>query len=213
MKLYPILFSEASLQHPELSDKSATIEELQQHFTHFHLSRKYLGEVFKFTPRVPPEPFIDKEGNVIEDNFTKRISLAADIEDARDAISDYGATYYYIYATQKTKNIDPVEDNLPNCPKDPPKEYGDNFNMKKWLRKNKPQELSVLKAKRGHDINISPAVLSPDIRKKFKGCVPDSNETHEEWSLTPLGMIFIGTIGEAGDIVELSEAGADIMGL
>jgi hypothetical protein len=43
--------------------------------------------------------------------------------------------------------------------------------------------------------------------------VPDSNETHEEWSLTPLGMIFIGTIGEAGDIVELSEAGADIMGL
>jgi len=26
-------------------------------------------------------------------------------------------------------------------------------------------------------------------------------------------MIFIGTIGEAGDIVELSEAGADIMGL
>ena len=214
MKLYPILFSEARLPHPDLSDKKATIDEVQQHFTHFHLSRIFLGEPkFTFTPRIPSEPFIDKDGSVIEDDFTKRTSLAADIEDARDAISDYGGTYYYIYATQKTTGIDSIEDNLPNCPKDPPKEYGDKFNMKKWLKKNEPQELSVLKAKRGHDINISPAVLSPNIRKKFKGCVPDSNETHEEWSLTPLEMIFIGTIGEAGDIVELSKAGADIMGL
>ena len=103
MKLYSILFCEALVQHPDLSGKKTTIDELQQHFTHFHLSRKYLGDTFRFTPRVPPEPFIDKDGNTIEDDFTERISLAADIEDARDAISDYGATYYYIYATQKTE--------------------------------------------------------------------------------------------------------------
>jgi len=214
MKLYTILFSEARLPQPELTGKTATIDEVQQHFTHFHLSRTFLGEpTFTFTPRVPPEPFIDKEGNVIEDNFTKRISLAADIEDARDAISDYGATYYYIYATQKTKDIDPVEYNLPNCSKNPPKEYGENFNMKKWLNKNQPQELFTLKTKRGHILNLSPAVLSPNIKQKFAGCVPDSNKTHEEWSLTKLGMVFIGTIGETGDVVELSETGADIMGL
>lgn len=213
MKLYPILFSEASLQHPELSNKSATIDELQQHFTHFHLSRKYLGEVFKFTPRIPPEPYLDKDGNTIEDDFTKRISLAADIEDARDAIKDYGATYYYIYATQKTKDIHPVEDNLPDCPKNPPAEYGDKFNLKKWLRKNEPQELPRIKADRGFDYNLAPRILAPKIKTQFQGCVPDSNQTHEEWSLVPLGMIFIGTIGEAGDVVQLSEEGADILGL
>ena len=214
MRLYPLLFSETRPAHPELSDKTATIDEVQQHFTHFHLSRIFLGEpTFTFTPRVPSEPFMDQDGNIIEDNFTKRVSLASDIEDARDAIKDYGGTYYYIYATQKTKGIDSVEDNLPDCPKDPPEEYGSEFNMKKWLRKNEPQELSTLKAKRGHDINISPAILSPNIKQQFIGCVPDSNETHEEWSLTTLGMVFIGTIGEAGDIVNLSETGADIMGL
>jgi len=214
MKLYSILFCEALVQHPDLSGKKTTIDELQQHFTHFHLSRIFLGEpTFTFTPRVPSEPYIDQEGNVIEDNFTKRVSLAADIEDARDAIKDYGGTYYYIYATQKTKGIDSIEDNLPDCPKNPPEEYGSEFNMKKWLRKNEPQEIRMLKAKRGHDINLSPAVLSPNVKQQFAGCVPDSNETHEEWSLTSLGMVFIGTIGEAGDIVNLSETGADIMGL
>ena len=218
MKLYPLLFEQTRgvkrTPQPTLTGKTATIDEVQQHFTHFHLSRIFLGEpTFQFTPRVPSEPYIDMEGNVIEDNFTKRISLAADIEDARDAIKDYGGTYYYIYATQKTKDIEAVESNLPNCPKDPPAEYGEKFNMRKWLKKNEPQELPRLKAIRGHDINIAPHVLAPAIKQQFKGCVPDSNETHEEWSTKPLGMVFIGTIGEAGDVVELSETGADIMGL
>lgn len=213
MKLYSILFEQSNVRQPDLTGKKTTIDELQQHFTHFHLSRRYLGKTFKFTPRVPPEPFIDKDGNTIEDDFTKRISLAADIEDARDAISDYGATYYYIYATQKTTGIDPVEDNLPNCPKNPPKEYGDKFNMKKWLKKNEPQEIPRLKAKRGFDYNLAPSALAPDIKQQFRGCVPDAAETHEEWSLTPLTMLFVGTIGEAGDVLELSKAGAELMGL
>lgn len=85
--------------------------------------------------------------------------------------------------------------------------------MKRWLKKNEPQELPRLKATRGHDINLSPAVLAPAIKQQFQGCVPDSNQTHEEWSTKPLGMVFIGTIGEAGDVVHLSETGADIMGL
>ena len=212
MKLYSILFCEALVQHPDLSGKKTTIDELQQHFTHFHLSRKYLGDTFRFTPRVPPEPFIDKDGNTIEDDFTKRISLAADIEDARDAISDYGGTYYYIYATQKTEGIEPVEDNLPDCPKNPPKEYGDKFNMQKWLKKNHPQEIPRLE-KRGFGHNFPPSALAPDIKQQFRGCVPDAAETHEEWSLTPLTMLFVGTIGEAGDVLELSNAGAEIMGL
>lgn len=213
MKLYSILFSEASVTHPELSGKTTTIDQLQDLFNHFHLSRKYLGDTFKFTPRVPPEPFIDKDGNTIEDDFTKRISLASDIDDARDAIADYGATYYYIYATQKTTGIQSVEDNLPNCPKNPPAKYNDKFNLKKWLRKNQPQEIPRLIAKRGFDYNLAPSILAPNIKQQFQGCVPDSNETHEEWSLTPLTMIFIGTISEAGDVLELSKTGAELMGL
>jgi len=216
MKLYPILFEAVArrIPQPELTGKTATIDELQKMFTHFHLSRKFLGEpTFQFTPRIPPEPFIDKDGNTIEDNFTKRISLAANIKDARVAIKDYGETYYYIYATQKTKDIHSVEDNIPNCPKNPPKEYGENFNMRKWLKKNEPQELPKIKNQRGFDYNLSPAILDPDIKQQFQGCVPDSNETHEEWSTKPLKMVFVGTISEAGDLVELSETGADIMGL
>jgi len=213
MKLYQLLFEEKT-KEPKLTSKTATIDEVQKYFNHFHLSRKFLGEpTFTFTPRIPPEPFIDNQGNVIEDDFTKRISLDADIEDARDAIKDYGATYYYVYATQQDKNIYDIETNMPNCPKNPPKEYGDKFNMVKWLRKNEPQELPRIKKEKGFTYNLAPSNLAPEIKKQFKGCVPDSNETHEEWSLKPLTMIFIGTIGETNQEVQLSKDGASIMGL
>jgi hypothetical protein len=217
LKLYSIIFENAldlRFRQPNLTGKKTTIDELQQHFAHFHLSRGYLGKTFKFTPRVPSAPFIDKDGNTIEDDFTERISLAADIEDARDAIRDYGDTYYYIYATKekKEKEIKPVKDNLPNCPKNPPKKYGVKFNMQKWLKKNHPQEIPRLE-KRGFGHNFPPSALAPDIKQQFQGCVPDAAKTHEEWSLKPLTMLFVGTIGEAGDVLELSEAGAEIMGL
>lgn len=214
MKLYSIIFENAldlRFRQPNLTGKKTTIDELQQHFAFFHLSRRYLGKTFEFTPRVPAEPAGDREADIIEDDFTPRISLAADIEDARDAIKEYGSTYYYIYATQETKGIEPVEDNLPDCPKDPPKEYGIDFEMAKWLKKNHPQELSRLKKmKAGY---LAPSKLQPNIKQQFQGCVPDAAETHEEWSLTPLTMLFVGTIGEAGDVLELSKAGAEIMGL
>lgn len=199
-------------RQPNLTGKKTTIDELQQHFAFFHLSRRYLGKTFEFTPRVPPEPFIDKDGNTIEDDFTPRISLAADIEDARDAIKEYGSTYYYIYATQETKEIEPVKDNLPNCPKNPPKEYGEKFNMRKWLKKNEPQEIPRLE-KRGFGHNLPPSALAPNIKQQFRGCVPDAAKTHEEWRLTPITMLFVGTIGEGEDVLELSKAGAEIMGL
>lgn len=212
MKLYPILFSESEtiLKRPELVSKTVTIDELQQYFTHFHLSRRYLDKTFRFTPRIPQDPFHDLDANVIEDDFTPRISLASDIEDAREAIKDYGETYYYIYATQKTNGIYPVIDNLQNCPKDPPKEYGQNFNIEKWLKQNQPQELSRLKKMK--TTYFAPSKLQPNIKQQFKGCVPDAEQTHEEWSLTPIEMLFVGTIGEAGDVVQLSKIGADIMG-
>ena len=210
MKLYPILFSEARLSHPELSNKKATIDQVQRYFSHFHLSRIFLGEpTFQFTPRVPSEPFVDDDGNTNEDDFTKRISLAADIEDARDAISDYGATYYYIYATQQDEDIEPVEDNMPDCPKVPPKPYNITFNMKKWLKINSP---ATLKSFQKYD-EIKPSTLPQDLKDKFEGCVPDANRTHEEWSRQPLQMLFIGTIGEANQEVQLSNEAARIMGL
>jgi hypothetical protein len=217
MKLYSVLFEGKQVRqqnHPELTTKKTTIDTVQQHFNHFHLSRIFLGEpTFTFTPRIPPEPYTDKEGNTTEDDFTRRISLAADIEDARDAISDYGGTYYYIYATQIDTGIQSVENNLDSCPKNPPKKYGRKFVLSKWLEKNKPEELQAIKANRGFTYNMAPSILSPETKAEFKGCVPDSNETHEEWSLKPLRMIFVGTIGEAGDVVQLSKAGAAIMGL
>jgi len=211
MKLYPILFEEKSIE-PKLTSKTATIDEVRQYFKHFHLSRKFLGApTFTFTPRAPPEPFHDIEGNVIEDDFTERISLAANIEDAREAIKDYNETYYYVYATQQDKGITDIETNMPNCPKNPPPEYGDKFDMLKWLKKNEPQELERIKKEKAS--YLAPSKLAPDIKKQFKGCVPDSNETHEKWSLKPLTMIFIGTIGEANNEVQLSKDGASIMGL
>ena len=213
MKLYSILF-EAKTLEPKLTTKTATVDEVDAQFKHFHLSRKFLGApTFTFTPRVPPEPFVDKEGNVIEDDYTRRISLTSNIIDAREAIKDYGATYYYIYATQQDKGISDIEYNMPNCPKNPPKEYGDKFNMTKWLRKNEPQELPRIKKEKGFTYNLAPSNLDPEIKKQFKGCVPDANQTHEEWSLKPLTMTFIGTIGETNLDVRLSKEGAQIMGL
>ena len=171
---------------------------------HFHLSRKFLGEpTFTFTPRTPSLPYQDHDGNTIEDDFTPRISLTADIEDARDALQGYGATYFYIYAVQQDNNIEQVENNIPDCPES----YNAKFNMKKWLRKTSPNTLQTYKPSE----EIKPSTLPPNLKTKFAGCVPDAEETHEEWGREPLRMLFIGTIGEAGDIVHLSTEAARIM--
>lgn len=213
MKLYSILFeaiSKFQQAQQELSGKQTTIDKLQKHFAHFHLSRRYLGTTFTFTPRVPPEPYSDNDGNIIEDDFTKRISLAADIDDARDAIADYPETYYYIYATNE-KNIYPIRKNIPKCPKNPPKKYGGKFNLTKWLEKNHPEELSRIEKERGFTYNLAPSKLEPEIKQQFQGCVPDSNKTHEEWSLKPLTMTFVGTIGQGADTIDLTKDGEKII--
>jgi hypothetical protein len=205
MKLYPILFE---IKHPNLSEKTSTIDEVQKVFQHFHLSRKFLGEpTFTFTPRIPSLPYQDRDGNTIEDDITPRISLAADIEDARDALAAYGTTYYYVYAVQQDNNIEQVENNIANCPAVPPKSYNVRFNIKKWLRKTSPDTLQTYKTSE----EIKPSNLPANLKTKFAGCVPDSTETHEEWSREPLRMLFIGTIGEAGDTVQLSTEAARIM--
>ena len=210
MKLYPILFSEASLQHPELSGKTATIDEVQGHFAHFHLSSKFLGEpTFTFNPKIPRYPFEDIDGNVIEDDFTKRISLAADIEDARDAVIEQGGTCFYVYGIQEDTNIESVIDNRPDCPTIPPNEYNTKFRIKKWLRNNHPDVLNSFNLKD----QIKPSSLPKELKDKFQGCVPDSNKTYEEWSRQPLQMIFIGTIGEGNQEVQLSNEATRIIGL
>lgn len=185
---------------------------MQRQFNHFHLSSKFLGEpYFQFTPRIPSEPYIDADGNTIEDNFTKRVSLAKTIDDARMAIKDYGKTHYYIYATQTDNNIIQVKDNIPTCPKNPPKKYGVKFNLINWLKKNEPEEIKNAENEEGSIHSLTPADLSPKVKDEFKGCVPDANITDEEWKLKPLNMLFVGTISDTGDIVQLSQDGAQVM--
>lgn len=212
MKLYPILF-EAKTLKPKLTDKTITIDEVQQHFDHFHLSSKFLGQpTFTFTPRIPPEPFMDGD-SVVEDDFTKRISLAPTINNARDAIKDYGATYYYVYAVEDQSHIKRIADNIDDCPKNPPKRYGEKFKLIPWLKKNEPEELETYKAKKGHLYNMAPSRLTTNVKTQFKGCVPDAEETQEEWSTKPLTMTFIGTINNTDNVLTLSPEGAQIMGL
>ena len=145
--------------------------------------------------------------SVVEDDFTKRISLAPTINNARDAIIDYGAASYYVYAVKDKSYIKRVADNIDDCPKNPPERYGERFKLIPWLKKNEPEEYKKRTA------FMAPSKLAPDVKDQFKGCVPDAEETQEEWSTKPLTMTFIGTIEATSNILTLSPEGAQIMGL
>jgi hypothetical protein len=195
---------------------------LEELFRFFHLSTKKLhskNEVFTFNPRIPNHPFQDADGYVIEDDYTKRISLATTINDAIEAIGEPIVTYYHVYACDVESRLDDDIDavslklQLGRCDTNLSSrnnKYGKNFDMYQYLKRNK---LSLNKYRPEKD--IGPKNLPPRHKQKFFGCVPDSENHNEYWSLKDTTMYYIGicSINTSEDVVILDKNGSNILSL
>lgn len=95
---------------------------------------------FVFNAKVPKYPFRDDDGRVIEDDFTKRISLCKTINDCLQAIEGvFNNKKYYLYGidlkSSEKDNIDVINlsNMLDKCPVINSDNYGEDFNMADWL--------------------------------------------------------------------------------
>ena len=191
---------------------------LNKTFKYFHLSNKLLSQkTFKFTPRIPREPFEGPSG-IIEDDFTNRISLAPTIEKAIAAV-EYLRPHLYVGDARAYAGDDIPVINLSQtaCTQKLGMKYDDNFDMQEWLAKvdrglqkqlkglpptgvkakNIQKMIGSLKKQTGsyedewYGID-SPKELPAWLRDKFYACVPDSNRTREVWSVRPIRLIYAG---------------------
>lgn len=176
-----------------------TIEELEDIFKWFHLSSVQLGEedYYKFTPRLPSEPWTP-----IEDDFTKRISLAPSIRSAVKALDGTWREHIYAadikgYSGDNIKTIDLV-DAFNDCPQSPGNNYGPNFSLPKWIQHlEKTNQLSPSEKANKH-VQVywgleGPKNLPKRLRDEFEACVPDANKTKEVWVTEPEVFIRVAT--------------------
>lgn len=235
--LYTLLFEEA--QNLLTAGDTITEDEAKHWFKYFHLSPTEYTDTFN--PRIPTNTKMatDVNGDIIEDDFTRRISLAPSIMAARAS----GARGRYVYACDvrevRTDDIDVIElsDYKEKCPIDYPKKgmkTGNTFkdilhNLVAWT-KNLPEEeaykpdlwktaLDPKKYRSGAP--LSPDMLQQSYKTQFKYCVPTM--TKEKWAEQPLpniselgnvGFVFLGTIagGKRGNNpITLSAIGASFI--
>jgi len=196
-------FQEPGKDRPWKKNDPTTIKQLEETFNWFHLSEKQLGsgDYFRFTPRVPKDPWVP-----MEDDFTKRISLAPSIKKAIEAVGGMSKMREHIYAADikgySGDDVNTIElaTTFKNCPKTPGNKYGTKFSMSKWLRYlNKKDELTP-DEKRNKAIKAALTITAPEsyrtyeptpvelpkrLRDEFYACVPDANKTKEVWTTEP----------------------------
>lgn len=198
------------------------VSEIEEIFKYFHLSANKLNgnRPFIFNPRVPKSPF-EHDGRVIEDDFTKRISLATRIKDATDALSGVYSDFYYVYAADVESKVGddvkaiPLDLKFEICKKNldmEDNEYGQEYEFRKFVNQHSdnPKLNKILdkwkKARNdpffnnydAENIIYSPAQLPAELKKKWYACVPDALETNEYWGLEDTKMYMLGTY-EVGD--------------
>jgi len=195
---------------------------LEELFRFFHLSTIKLhkkDDTFTFNPRIPKNPFEDADGYVIEDDYTKRISLATTINDAIEAIGEPTVTHYHVYACDVESKLDDDIDaislkmQLGRCDADlstADNKYGRDFDMYKYLKRNvlSPDKYRPEKS-------IGPKDLPPRHKQKFFGCVPDADEHNEYWSIRDTTMYYIGvcSVDTSENLVLLDKNGSNILSL
>ena len=193
-------------------------EELNKIFGFFHVSEQKLShdDYFEFTPRLPRHPYSDFHGNVTEDNFTRRVSVAPTIELALKSIEGQGDDEDWAHLYAGFGQAD-TEAKQKDCPEDFQQEYNTLFYLSTWL-KNKllDGDLSVDEAirlgmqippelrtdGRGKGVydpehipkGLNPRLLPARLRDEFKQCVPDADETKEQWLTRPTEMIYVGEL-------------------
>jgi hypothetical protein len=200
-----------------MSAEAIDADELSKLFNYFHISEQKLSkdDFFTFTPRRPRYPYVDPENNVSEDDFTQRISVAPTVQDALEALGEGSLEnvggWGHLYA-----GIDhpDAEARTEDCPETDDMEYGLDFLMSKWLTAQ--VEEGELDPKDEKDIRrwlttknrtLRPRILPDDLKDEFEGCVPDADETREQWLLEPTKLIYLGEVeADTGDVL-LSTAG------
>lgn len=199
--------------------------ELENMYKYFHISEDYLIEndddkTFTFHSRIPNQPFTDYDQNIIEDDFTPRVSIAPSIKMCLHALPDEGdSEQLYLYGVDlKNDTSDDIEtvnlkSMIDRCPVVDGEKYGEDFNLSGWLEaleleqyreiqkwfyektvKDVPDIKGEVKYK---DIDLSEFIESPsDLPEKYKmlfyACVPDADTTNEFWSLKNLKMDYLG---------------------
>jgi hypothetical protein len=201
--------------------------DLENMYKYFHISEDYLIEgdnnkTFTFTTRIPNRPFTDDDMNIIEDDFTPRVSIAPSIKMCLHALPEDGGEELYLYGVDlKNDSSDDIEtvnlkEMLDRCPVINGEKYGEDFNLGEWIEaldikqyreiqkffyektaKDVPDIVGEVKYK---DIDLSEFIESPsDLPEKYKmlfyACVPDADTTNEFWSLNNLKMDYLGVFG------------------
>ena len=172
-------------------------------FKWVHLSADRLGggeqNMFTFTPRIPLTPSADRQGDVVEDDFTRRISVAPTISQAIKAIGSDYLSGFWVYAVDlredSTDDVDAVDlsQTLPDCDADLSYEdaagttqtYSDDgaeYRLSDWLEQVTDEEYSA------------PSEMPPDLQKSWQGCVPDAYETEEHWLTSPTTFVLLGRL-------------------
>jgi hypothetical protein len=206
------VLSEDNKKKPQVSYKEFDVissSDLKKYFKFFHLSNAKKNKL-TLTPRVPPNPWNDSNGDITEDDFTPRVSLASSLDDADNALEGAGAGRYVFAGEIKGYTGDNVtaihlKKKIPKCPKTKDMSYDGDFLMRNWLDEVNP-ELSDSSGR-----HLRPATLPPKEKNKFAGCVPDARETNEYWSLEPVPLLGLGDYIVPDSAVSLSKFGAAVM--
>jgi hypothetical protein len=208
------------------------IEDLENLYKHFHISLQYIiddekNKKMTFRIRIPSEPYKDYDGNIIEDDFTKRISLSDSVKKCLLALpNDVNNGMLYLYGIDlKKDNSDDIETislkkMINKCPVIKGKKYGEDFklfdwldslskedyeNIKKFTYEDMTNDLPDIKNEVSYDefemkdFIITPSDLPNKYRKMFFACVPDADKTNEFWSLNNLKMDYLGIIYDIND--------------
>lgn len=205
-----------------MSHQLVSAKELRKIFGFFHISTQKLSQndSFTFIPRIPRFPYEDDEGNIIEDDFTKRISVSSDIESALEAIEGQYIPNEWLHLYAGFGNPD-AEAKQEDCPETENMQYNTNFRMSKWLEDK--IESGEVKAPANTSIKrwlnqplkrvgqITPGGLPNYLSSEFEHCVPDSDETKESWLLKPTTLVYVGELNSNDRKVLLSNAGLTLV--
>lgn len=196
----------------KLSDTVLTFDQLAKLWWWFHISDWYLGDIPKFTPRIPRTPARDVKFDIIEDDFTNRISVAPHLEDAMVALGGYPGKFVYAidFRADPNDNVKAVDlsKKLRKCNAELSyidQKRGGKFPYlsKKWtfegwlrnflytLSKDEKVTDRYLRDLENSQLN-APSDIPMPYRKIFKYCVPDADDTHEQWLTKPSTFIYIG---------------------
>jgi len=197
-------------------------DEVDSIFKIFHLSSVKLGteDEHEFTPRVPRFPMQDNTGAVIEDDFTKRVSVAPTIRQAYDALMKKDKKLYLYAADSRKLNTDDVKVLDLGAEFEKCKERLSNPSMKNMYGaqvKPAPYELQYYLMSKGLDPEYSkPSELPRQFMMDWKNCVPDAGQsevagTGEEWVLEPTNMFFIGETDDTNETVEITKRASNLI--